>query len=295
MALTRLKATMAVMHYLTLSLVGREKKMTRFEEWRALHCRTNGLSTDILNSIVRLCSPRPQFDTVAGIAGTLSPERRRSIVDVLSRDGIYVFPDRLDETLVSELRQYAFSTPSAPYPLASSGPELAIYDPDAPLAPTYWHSERNLFSNATIQKIVADPSLVALAADYLKVVPKLAILALWHSSHRFADASSHGAQMYHFDLSFPQWVNLFIFLSDVDLDSGPHAYLKGTHRRDTEGAPLRARGIQRISDEDILQTYGRNKLVEVCGQRGTMFMADTRGWHKCIKTQRADRLVFQIV
>src|SRR5262249_37950559 len=143
--------------------------------------------------------------------------------------------------------------------------------------------------------IVADPTLVALAADYLKVVPKLGILALWHSSYRFSDASAQGAQMYHFDLGFPRWINFFIYLSNVSSESGPHSYVKGTHRRDREGAHLRARGVQRIPDDDIFATYEREKLVEVSGPPGTMFMVDTRGWHKGIKPLKNDRLVFEVI
>src|SRR5262245_8431455 len=99
MTLSNLTATMSVAYHLARLFAKGERNMACFEEWRALHCRTNGLSTDILNSIIRLCSPRPKFGLVTGMAGSLSPDDRQRIVDVVSRDGICVFPNPLDAGL----------------------------------------------------------------------------------------------------------------------------------------------------------------------------------------------------
>lgn len=270
-----------------------ERDWESFERWRALHCRTNGLSTDVLNAYIRATHRRPAFGTVQGFLGAYSEQQRRQVLDCLKRDGMYVFPKLAPRQVVELLQEYAFAHESEAYPALSDRPEKAIFDANDPISPTCWHPQAALLSNEMIQDTFSDPVLVSIVGDYLRVVPRLTILGLWHSSHKFDEPNGQGAQMYHFDLGQPGWLNFFLYLSDVTPESGPHAYVKGSHRRDREGAHLRARGIQRIPDEDIERAYGKERIAEICGPAGTMFLADTRGFHKGVKPRTADRLIFQ--
>jgi hypothetical protein len=140
-----------------------------FHAWRSLHCRTNGFATDVVNRFIALRTRKPRVDTVSGLAGVLSPERRRLIVDILNRDGVYVFAERINP-----------------------------------------------------------------------------------------------------------------------------CFVRGTHRRDAEGVELRARGPVRIPDEDIVSTYGKERVLEICRQRGTLIALDTRAFHKGVKPMHTDRLIFEL-
>jgi hypothetical protein len=268
--------------------------MKKFELWRSVHCRSNGLTTDILNTIIEMFSRKVKFDTVEGIAGQLSRSHRQEILQALRKDGLYMFPDLVSAEVVEKLRAYAFSHESEAYPALEGMPGARIFNADAPISPTCWHPQAALFADPTVQDLVTDKSLLAIAGEYLQVVPRITTLALWHSSHKFAESNGTSAQLYHFDLSQPKWLKFFIYITDVTPESGPHAFVRGSHHRDKEGSALRARGIQRISDADIERAYGKDRIAEISAPKGTMFAADTRAWHKGVKPLTEDRLVFQI-
>ena len=171
---------------------------------------------------------------------------------------------------------------------------MAVFDPANPASPTCWHPQQALFAAPAVQDVIADPTLLALAGEYLGTVPRVTTLALWHSSHQFEEPAGPGAQLYHFDLSQPRWIKFFIYLSDVTPEAGPHAFVGGSHKRDHTGATLRTRGIRRIPDEDIEAAYGRDRITTICGPAGTIFAADTRAFHKGEKPRSRDRLLFQV-
>ena len=49
----------------------------------------------------------------------------------------------------------------------------------------------------------------------------------WSSKSNFNDPKS--AQEFHFDLDSIKWLKFFIYLTDVEANTGPHIYVKGTH------------------------------------------------------------------
>jgi hypothetical protein len=45
-----------------------------------------------------------------------------------------------------------------------------------------------------------------------------------------------------------------------------------------------------LSDEAIKMHYSKERLLEIVGLRGTIFVADTRGFHKGKALETGDRL-----
>ncbi len=82
---------------------------------------------------------------------------------------------------------------------------------------------------------------------------------------------------------------LFVYLTDVDTDNGPHCFVRGSHRT----KPGRLLSDGRKSDEQILATYSPEDVVEITGGRGTIIAADTRGFHKGKDLVRGERLILQ--
>jgi len=58
--------------------------------------------------------------------------------------------------------------------------------------------------------------------------------------------------------------------------------------------PLASDEDGRISDEQILDHYSPEDIVEITGTRGTILAADTRGFHKGKPVQSGERLLLQI-
>ena len=88
----------------------------------------------------------------------------------------------------------------------------------------------------------------------------------------------------------PAWLKLFVYITDVGPDNGPHVYIRGSHKPGlSQTREFRARGYQRIEDDEIASEFGARSLIEITGKRGTVFMADTRGFHDLPRTDDGER------
>ena len=135
---------------------------------------------------------------------------------------------------------------------------------------------------------MADESILRLAQDYLGAAPLQNLVAGRWSAPGGGSASA-AAQLFHFDLDRPRFLKLFVYLTDVDSDTGPHAFVRGTHR----DLPAAFRVDRRYSDDEVELAFP-GKVVRLPGPRGTVFLADTRGLHKGEPVIRGHRLVFQL-
>ena len=266
-----------------------------FHLWRNLHAQTNGFITDLTAAIIRLFRPKPTFRPAVGVLGAIDSGKLGEILGSLCKDGLYVSSTRLDPGTISSLTEFAMTTPSCPFPTVPGGPEESVFSSANPIAPTYWHKWEALIENATVQRLACDPTLIAVASQYLRVDPVLVSVNLWHSVPFSSLPSAEAAQLFHFDLGYMSWLNAFFYLTDVGAQNGPHCFVRGTHKRDKRGRPLRNRGILRIPDADVEAAYGRDSIEEIYGPAGTFFLANTRAWHKGKTPLQGERLMFELV
>jgi hypothetical protein len=101
---------------------------------------------------------------------------------------------------------------------------------------------------------------------------------------------SAAAQLFHFDLDRLSFLKFFVYLTDVTPLNGPHCYVAGSHRG-FKNAKLQRDG--RFSDAEIKAHYPSEE-VQIVGQKGTIFVADTKGFHKGLPLESGERLIFQI-
>jgi hypothetical protein len=230
-------------------------------------------------------NPKLEWSTT----GLVSAEIGEAITN-LERDGLHVFAARLPEEMCAALENLATRTPATLVAGLPDAPARAIFDPRHPLAPRYDLDEDDLLADATVQDLLADSSMLELAQEYLGSAPIQDLVAMWWTAPLGTTASSEAAQRFHFDLDRLRFVKLFVYLTDVDLQSGPHVYVKGSHR----ALPLVLRADRRLDDEEVASMFPAEAFVEVTGKRGTMFAADTRGLHKGLPARERHRLVFQM-
>ena len=114
---------------------------------------------------------------------------------------------------------------------------------------------------------------------------------MWWSTTFNKKADSAAAQEYHYDLDGLKWLKFFIYLTDVDYDTGPHVYIPQTHKPFKKKYKHMLRGYQRISDEEIMQNY--NKVEKIIGNSGTMIIGDTNCFHKGQVPKKNNRLIFE--
>ena len=261
-----------------------------------LFCKTQGRSNDLLHAVVRRVRPTRAIPRRDGILGSVTDEKADAIANQIREEGFYIFPEKVASPICQSLLNFALSQEAVPAPRSPQMPEKIRFDRAAPIAQGYRFSEQDLIESETVQKIVSDPSLLAIAQKYLRCMPAMSILAMWWSTAVRGDeeAQRQLAQMFHFDMDRIKWIKFFIHLTDIGPENGPHCYVARSHRTGNQPRDLLRRGYTRISDQDLHEYYPVDAIQQITGPQGTIFAADTRGFHKGKTIESGDRLIFQL-
>ena len=262
-------------------------------------CNTGGRSNDLLAALASRFSPPYRLPNARGLLGDFSAGDLAQISACLDRDGYYVFPTRLPEDLCRRLADFALQKPCVIREDESSkvaAGARAIYAAErgAPRGVRYDFDMGDVIANADVQALICDLSILSVAQTYLGARPIADVLALWWSTAFNARPSSAAAQYFHFDLDRIKWLKVFVYLTDVGPENGPHTFVAGSHRSGAIADRLLQRGYVRLSDEDVRSAFPDPAFIEFCAPRGTVLMEDTRGLHKGRRVERGDRLMLQL-
>jgi len=225
----------------------------------------------------------------SGILGNLSDGEVKKISDEIQRNGYYVFPAFLGEETIEYLTQLSFRTKAKLIPAPKEGEGSDYFKRGNEKAIKYQYFEQDLIQDHVVQKLICDPSILAVSQAFLKSKPVIDLISMWWSTAVSKQASSEVAQLYHWDMERIKFLKFFFYLTDVDTDTGPHCYVKGSNN----GFPATVRRDGRILDEEINKAYPAENLVEINGKRGSILAVDTSGFHKGKNLKRADRLLLQ--
>jgi hypothetical protein len=260
---------------------------------RKLFVLTNGFFNDFFSLYLNVLYPKYKKNVMKGILGNLSETELNNIVSQIKKEGYYLSNCRLDDQIIENLIDFAQKTPASFLNLSSGQPDShdqLIFDSDNPISPIYKFNTQQLLENQNIQKLVVDQSLLAVAQEYLNCSPVLDLITMWWSVPFKGKGLSEAAQEYHYDMDRIKFLKIFIYLTDVDTDTGPHCYVKNSHIRKPK--PLLFDG--RKTDSEIYLHYLPSDCKELCGKAGTIILADTRGFHKGKPLLTKHRLIFQM-
>ncbi len=203
----------------------------------------------------------------------------------ISENGFYVHHDLIDTALIDQLQRRLAMGPADPL---GDGTDGVKSGPPSSAAPTWWMQLEHIIDCPGVQKLLLERNLIQTASRYLQTDPVLESLVMW-STYPWARADSASAQMFHFDLDRSHFVKAFIYLTDVGEDNGPHVYVAGSHH-DKPKDLLRG---GRIDDRKLAKFYSPESWQQVTGPRGTLFFADTRGFHKGTQVLSGSRSILQ--
>jgi len=209
------------------------------------------------------------------------------VVDSLRRDGVATLTNLVPERECAELELVARASECVL--TGGDSAARARFDPERPVAVRYDLDEVDVARSAAVQRLLADETLLAIAQGYLGAAPIQDLVAMWWSTAHATNASSGAAQLFHFDLDRLRFLKVFVYLTAVDEETGPHSFVRGTHR----DLPGRFRHARRYEDSEVLPAFD-DRVTEICGPRGTVFVADTRGLHRGRLLRSGHRLVFQM-
>lgn len=263
-----------------------------------LHCETNGVFTKTMQSVLgAIRRPRRPVERT-GLLGRFSPDQQRQIAQQIGRDGFYVFDNRLPESLCNEIERFARETPTIVQGFSKDRTDRHLFnEAEPPLGKKYSLPEDLLVQSSGMQQLMADQSLTAIAEAYLGTLPSLSDVTLWWSTVHPGTVDEDAGQLYHFDFdTAPRWLMVFVYLTDVGTENGPHVYVRGSHQPGIEPTrELLQRGYTRIPDADVVASFGEDAVQELPGRRGTVMLVDTIGFHKGKSLIKGHRLMAQMV
>lgn len=137
-----------------------------------------------------------------------------------------------------------------------------------------------------VMEIANDPKLLQLAQDFLGATPTISNINCWWSTSNNKEAEQ--AQFFHRDVDDYRFCKIFIYLTDVAMENGPHVYVEDSPSSNS------LTKIRRYQDEEIENEFGKGKIKYFTGKKGSMFMVNTYGFHKGLLPKEGRRLLLQI-
>ena len=160
---------------------------------------------------------------------------------------------------------------------------------------TFWIKDQNRLSQIPFFRDLAfDPYILSMVTQYLGCAPVHVQTNLWFSFPTVKDKNnlSTNAQMYHQDKEFVKFIKVFIYLTDVGPDNGPHGYVVGSH---VDEAHTHGYGFgERILDEDVERLYGADRVKSLVAPAGTITFGDTSCVHKGVPVEAGHRVMLQL-
>lgn len=230
------------------------------------------------------------------VAAKLRPPAAHSLArptetDSRIADLVTVGLSRLGQLLTAEqaaeLRAYFLQKPvHDPYSGDASTflPDSAERNPNSHIT---HHHPRDIVRAPYLFSIANRPDILAIVEGLLGCKPTLGYLATWWSYHTGNGAQQ--AEHFHRDVDDWRFVKLFIYLTDVGPDNGPHIYVAHS-----SNSP-KLRQIRRFTDQEVTEAFGADRVIEMTARAGEGFLEDTFGIHKGQPVAKGARLIFQAV
>ena len=148
-----------------------------------------------------------------------------------------------------------------------------------------------------ILAIRENKTLHRIAAAYLGRRARVVSTRLWWSfpttsTVSEADLNLASQDRLHFDLDDWRALKFFFYLTNVTVDGGPFAYVKGSHRSRLPCHQWTL--LVGHPNDEVLSAYGAQNLEAVEGAAGTGIIVDPFGFHMGIRPKRTVRLMLEI-
>ncbi len=204
----------------------------------------------------------------------------------LDRSGIAMLPRYWDETQLADVRRY-FETQTCADPYR---PKLGqfVAPADAPRETHVGYFSNEQVANAPhCLRLANDPQILDAVATVLGAKPTISYMAAWWSMA--GRGKPEHAEMFHRDVDDLRFVKLFVYLTDVTSTSGPHMFVRASHKSEELSERIR------YADEAVENVFPKEDILTLTGSAGTMFLENTFGLHRGIPPSHEPRLIFQVL
>lgn len=221
---------------------------------------------------------------LAGLDFLKIEKSEEQIIGDLQKKGYSELGITLDELVIAELRKNLENLPCykndkkdgrlVDFNNLDDNDQLGNYD------------RNDLCSIPQVISLANDTKIINAVAKYLGVKPTISNVNCWWSFARREKPKE--AQFFHRDVDDFKFLKLFVYLTDVAADSGPHVYIEGSHKRN------QLIELKRFTDQEVAENYPAEDVITFERPKGTCFIVDTYGIHKGLLPLNANRLLLQI-
>jgi len=150
-----------------------------------------------------------------------------------------------------------------------------------------YHLDADVIAAPHLLEVANDPRILAALHHYFGCRPLISGLSAWWSYP--TEVAPQQAENFHRDVDDWSFIKLFVYLTDVGMENGPHTYVRGS------AASAKLAAIKRFADEDVVSAFGEEALAIQTGEAGGAFLENTFGLHKGKPVEQGIRLVFQAI
>jgi hypothetical protein len=124
--------------------------------------------------------------------------------------------------------------------------------------------------------------MLDVASTYLRLWPKLSYVDLWYSLPQPEETERVASQLWHRDFDDKHLLKVFLYLRDVDEQTGPFEYVPESQPGGKLHyvSPWQPMGNGRIPEEEVAQHVRPEQIKTFVAPRGTLIFCNTSGLHR---------------
>lgn len=152
----------------------------------------------------------------------------------------------------------------------------------------------DILEQPEFKALVTSQVVMNAVAMWLGAAPKVLMMSLWRS--HVNPGAPEGAQEWHRDMDDWRTAKLFLYLTDVTTDTGPHMLMPGTHRPElfeAAGLPPDRYFVAASREERFHAELDEWPRVEFTGPAGSCWLENTYCFHRGKVPAKGERMVFQ--
>jgi ectoine hydroxylase-related dioxygenase (phytanoyl-CoA dioxygenase family) len=217
---------------------------------------------------------RPELDSV-----------QRSIVDALEREGYASVPFTelvTDKTLRQQIEEQAHRfTTETEHALASDGEGLRRRAGKEFVVRLHSY-DGNIALDDPWFRACSSHRMLDVANAYLGLWSKLEYLDVWYSIPQAVSSERKASQRWHRDYNDRHLLKAFLYLVDVDEETGPFEYVAGSARGGpyADDWPWRPLSESYPPPDELAQRIPAEAIKTFTAPKGTIIFCNTRGFHR---------------
>lgn len=220
-----------------------------------------------------------------GSAPLVLDDVQRHVVDSLDQQGYVVLPFSdvvTDAALCREIDLMGDAFVADTEESLRSGAGLKVRPGKEFVARRYSFEGATIAGDDPWFRAVASRRMLDIANAYLRLWSKLSYVDLWYTAPQPVDEERVASQNWHYDFDDKHLLKAFLYLTDVDAETGPFEYVPGSQPggRYHDVRPWTPMGYGRVSDEDVLKSVPRDDIATFTAPRGTLIFCNTSGLHR---------------